>query len=226
MKSAALPFSLLLCIVSFSFCSPINKDGEQKKNAIEGHAKNKDLSRFKTATFASGCFWCMEYVFESVKGVEEAVSGYSGGKEKNPTYHEVGSGNTGHAESVQVYYDSTKVNFATLVKVYFASQDPTQVNGQGPDHGRQYRSIIFYNDIKEKQIAEKYISELNQSKKLEGPVAAQLLQFQKFWPAEDYHQNYVVLHPDEGYVQHESIPRIKKFQSKYPELVKPEKLLK
>jgi peptide-methionine (S)-S-oxide reductase len=226
MKSTALPFLILLFVVSFSFCSPINKDGEQKNNAITSHAKNKDLSHFKTATFAAGCFWCVEYVFESVKGVEEAVSGYSGGKEKNPTYHEVGSGNTGHAESVQVYYDSTKVTYATLVKVYFAAENPSQVNGQGPDHGTQYRSIIFYNNNQEKQIAEKYIAELNKSKKLEGPVAAQLLPFQKFWTAEDYHQNYVILHPDEGYVQNESIPRIKKFQRTYPELVKPEKLLK
>lgn len=225
MKSTSLNFVFLIILVSFSYCSPIKKqDDNEKEPSVVAHPER--LKGLKTATFAGGCFWCLEYVFESVKGVEEAVSGYSGGKEKNPTYHEVGSGNTGHAESVQVYYDSTKVSFATLVKVYFAAEDPTQVNGQGPDHGMQYRSIIFYNNDQEKKIVEKYIADLNNSKILSGPVAAQVVPFQKFWNAENYHQNYVVQHPTEGYVQNESIPRVKRFQKKYPELVKPEKLLK
>jgi peptide-methionine (S)-S-oxide reductase len=110
----------------------------------------EELSKLSQATFASGCFWCVEAVFESVKGVKEAVSGYAGGTESNPTYEEVGSGRTNHAEAVTVYYDSSTVDYPTLLKVYFASQDPTQVNGQGPDHGRPYRSIIFYNNAQEK----------------------------------------------------------------------------
>lgn len=215
---------LLSCFVVFTSCGPTVKNEAQdqaKRNQSASH--KKDLSGLKVATFASGCFWCMENVFESVKGVEEAVSGYAGGKKENPTYEEVGSGTTGHAESVQVYYDSTKVDYLTLVKVYFASENPTQVNGQGPDNGTQYRSIIFYNNNSEKEIAQRYINELNKSGKLNGPVAAELTPYTKFWKAEEYHQDYIQHNPNDPYVQHESIPRAKKFQAKFPELIKPEK---
>jgi peptide-methionine (S)-S-oxide reductase len=226
MKS--IPFNLLFIIMlaSFSYCSPVKKEAGDKNKEASSVAGLVDVKGLQVATFASGCFWCMEYVYESVKGVKEVVSGYSGGKEKNPTYEQVGSGATGHAESVQVFYDSTKVDFATLVKVYFSSQNVTQVNGQGPDHGTQYRSLIFYNNPREKEIAAKYIADLNNSKSLNGPVAAKLVPYEKFWMAEGYHQNYVQQHPDEGYVQNESIPRIKHFQQKYPDLIKPERLLK
>ena len=181
----------------------------------------QDLSKYSKAYFASGCFWCVEAVFESVKGVKEVISGYSGGKEANPTYEQVGSGSTGHAESVEVYYDPAEVSFTTLLKVYFASENPTQVNGQGPDHGSQYRSIIFYSNAVEKKEAADYISKLNASGEYKGTIAAEVVPFEKFWKAEGYHQNYVVNNPNVGYVQFESIPRIKKFQSKYPELIKP-----
>ncbi|CAN5149260.1 peptide-methionine (S)-S-oxide reductase MsrA [soil metagenome] len=182
----------------------------------------EELSKLSQATFASGCFWCVEAVFESVKGVKEAVSGYAGGTESNPTYEEVGSGRTNHAEAVTVYYDSSTVDYPTLLKVYFASQDPTQVNGQGPDHGRPYRSIIFYNNAQEKKLAEDYVGELTASKKYSAPLTVEIQPFTKFWEAEDYHQNYVVNNPNVGYVRMESIPRIKRFQAQYPELIKPD----
>ncbi len=213
MKKTLILFSLLAMIVSFISCRQQTKIPDHKK-------AQKDLSNYSQATFASGCFWCVESVFESVKGVEEAVSGYAGGSEANPTYERVGSHETGHAETVQVYYDSSVVSYATLLKVYFGSQDPTQVNGQGPDQGEPYRSIIFYRNLTEKSEAENYIAEIQ--KNYSKPIAAQLIPFEKFWPAEDYHQDYIEHNPGVPYVQMESIPRIKRFQKQFPELIKPD----
>ncbi|MEO8763738.1 MAG: peptide-methionine (S)-S-oxide reductase MsrA [Ginsengibacter sp.] len=182
----------------------------------------KDLSKYSKATFAAGCFWHEEALFESVKGVAEAVSGYAGGTTKNPSYESIETGTTGHAESVMVYYDPTVISYATLLKVYFAGQDPTQVNGQGPDLGTQYRSIAFYNNDAEKKQVEDYIKQMAASGKYNAPIAAQVMPFTKFWEAEDYHQDYIVHNPEGGYVQHVSIPEIRHFQKEYPELVKPD----
>ncbi|HET6243153.1 MAG: bifunctional methionine sulfoxide reductase B/A protein [Bacteroidetes bacterium] len=193
-------------------------------NATDSKPTN-DLSAYNKATFAAGCFWCEEAVFEGVKGVAEVISGYSGGTTKNPSYEEVGSGTTGHAESIEIYYDSTKVSYQNLIKVFFASQDPTQVNGQGPDEGTQYRSIVFYRNLYEKQLTESYINELNKSGKYKKPIATQVIPYKEFWKAEDYHQNYIHHHPTDAYVQHESIPRIKRTQKQFPELFKPERLI-
>lgn len=170
------------------------------------------------AYFASGCFWCVEAIYESIKGVKEAVSGYSGGHTKNPTYEESNTGRTGHAESVEVIYDPDVVSFRTLVEVYFGSQDPTQVNGQGPDHGSQYRSIVFYQNEKQKEIIEEVKAEV--AKDYTQPIAAEVLPFQKFWKAEDYHQDYEENHPNNPYIQNVSIPRINRFKEKFPELLK------
>ncbi|MEI6410372.1 MAG: peptide-methionine (S)-S-oxide reductase MsrA [Bacteroidota bacterium] len=184
-----------------------------------------DLRKYSVADFAAGCFWCVEGTFESVKGVQEAISGYAGGNTQNPTYEEVGGGRTGHAESVEVYYDSTVVSYETLLKVFFAGQDPTQVNGQGPDHGTQYRTIIFYRNPAQKKAAEDYIAELTKSGKFDKPIAAQVVPFTKFWEAEGYHQDYIQHNPSNSYVQFESIPRIKRMQKQLPELIKPERNL-
>ena len=211
-KIQYLFFFLFISAVLFS-CAQSTPKTETKK-------EQKDLSKYSQATFSSGCFWCMEGVYESVKGVEEAVSGYAGGKEPNPTYEQVGSHTTGHAETVQVYYDSSVVSYPTLLKVYFGSQDPTQVNGQGPDEGESYRSIIFYRNPIEKNEVEKYITEIQ--KNYPKPIAAQVVPFEKFWKAEDYHQDYIQHNPDVPYVKMESIPRIKRFQKQYPELIKPD----
>lgn len=170
------------------------------------------------AYFASGCFWCVEAVYESVEGVEEAISGYSGGFTDNPTYQLSNTGRTGHAEAVEVIYDPKVVSFATLVDVYFASQNPTQVNGQGPDKGSQYRSIIFYQNYAEKEIIEEKKAAL--SKELNAKIAAEVYPFQKFWVAEDYHQNYERLNPNNSYIRNVSIPRLRKFQAKMPEVLK------
>lgn len=170
------------------------------------------------AYFASGCFWCVEAIYESIEGVKEAVSGYSGGHTKNPTYEESNTGRTGHAESVEVIYDPDVVSFRTLVEVYFGSQDPTQVNGQGPDHGSQYRSIVFYQNEKQKEIIEEVKAEVG--KDYTEPIAAEVLPFQKFWKAEEYHQDYEENHPNNPYIQNVSIPRINRFKEKFPELLK------
>lgn len=225
MKKAML---LILCVAVYtSLTSCSQKPVEIKETTIAGvemvQKPTADLSKLQKATFAAGCFWCEEAVFESIKGVEEVISGYSGGTESNPTYEEVGSGTTGHAEAFEVYYDSTKVDYKSLLRVYFASQDPTQVNGQGPDEGTQYRSIIFYRNTAEKEMAEAYKEELNKSGKFKAPIAAEIVPFVKFWPAEDYHQDYVQHHPENPYVQHESIPRLIRTQLQVKDLVKPEK---
>ncbi|MBT8252859.1 MAG: peptide-methionine (S)-S-oxide reductase MsrA [Flavobacteriaceae bacterium] len=170
------------------------------------------------AYFASGCFWCVEAVYESVKGVSEVYNGYSGGFTKNPTYELSNTGRTGHAEAVEVIYDPKTVNFETLVDVYFGSQNPTQFNGQGPDRGSQYRSIIFYQNDEQKQIIEEKKSALE--KQLGEEVAAEVYPFQKFWMGEDYHQDYERLHPNNGYIRNVSIPRLNRFKRKFPELLK------
>ena len=185
-------------------------------------AKKINKLKLSQATFAAGCFWCEEAIFESVKGVYEAVSGYAGGTKPNPTYYDLGSGPTCHAEMVNVYYDSTVVDYPTLLKIYFASQDPTQVNGQGPDMGYQYRSIVFYRNEEEKKMTEDYIRELNQSGKYKRPLSVQLTAFTKFWEAEPEHQDFVKRNPENPYVLHESIPRIQRFQKQCPQLIKPE----
>jgi len=170
------------------------------------------------AYFSSGCFWCVEAIYESVYGVKEVISGYSGGHTKHPTYEDSNTGRTGHAESVEVIYDPHLVSFSTLVDVYFGSQNPTQVNGQGHDRGSQYRSIIYYQNNEQKQIIEAKKDSL--AKKLNAKIAAEVYPFQKFWKAEDYHQNYVRLHPEDSYVRNVSIPRLNRFKSKFPELLK------
>ncbi|MCM8567925.1 peptide-methionine (S)-S-oxide reductase MsrA [Gramella jeungdoensis] len=170
------------------------------------------------AYFASGCFWCVEAIYESVQGVEEAISGYSGGHTKNPTYEASNTGRTGHAEAVEVIYDPDVVSFKTLVEVYFGSQDPTQVNGQGPDRGSQYRSIIFYQNEEQKKIIEEVKAEV--AKDYDEPIAAEILPFQKFWKAEDYHQDYEKNNPNNPYIQKVSIPRLNRFKSKFPDILK------
>ena len=184
------------------------------------HLSASQLKNYSVATFAAGCFWHEEALFESVKGVKEAISGYAGGTTANPTYELVETGTTGHAETVNVYYDAKEISFETLVKVFFAGQDPTQVNGQGPDHGTQYRSIAFYRTPQKKTIIENQMKELTASGKYSKPIAAQLTAFTTFWQAEDYHQDYIEHNPNSSYVQYVSIPEIKDFQKQYPQLVK------
>lgn len=187
----------------------------QKKAPVEVSLKD-GLAR---AYFASGCFWCVEAVYESVKGVKESYSGYSGGHTENPTYESSNTGETGHAEAVEIVYDPEVVSFKTLVDVYFGSQNVTQVNGQGGDHGSQYRSIIFYQNEEQKKIIDEKIAALNKELAPEE-VAAEVYPFEKFWMGEAYHQDYEKNNPDNGYIQNVSIPRLKRFQAKFPDILK------
>jgi peptide-methionine (S)-S-oxide reductase len=214
MKKYISFFLLSVFMISLPACAQVQPPQKNKKPSA------RTLAGFSQATFASGCFWCVEAVYESVKGVVEAESGYAGGSSLNPTYEEVSAGKSSHAEAVNVYYDPSVVSYETLLKVYFASQNPTQVNGQGPDKGRQYRSIIFYRNPGEKRQAEQFIKQLNASGRFNGAIAAEVMPLSKFWIAEEYHQDYVYQHPENPYVQHESIPRVKRFQKQYPALIK------
>ena len=171
----------------------------------------------KNAYFASGCFWCVEAIFEHVKGVEEVVSGYAGGNQESPTYRQVANGSTGHAEVVEVQYNPNEADFKTLVKVFYGSQDPTTV-GQSPDFGNAYRSIIFYQNDTEKQIATDFKAEIQKS--YSKNVVTEIVPFQKFWKAEAYHQDYEKRNPNQSYIVRISKPRLERFKAKFPELVK------
>jgi peptide-methionine (S)-S-oxide reductase len=176
-----------------------------------------DFKGMQRAYFASGCFWCVEAIFESVEGVKEVHNGYSGGHTKNPTYEDSNTGATGHAEAVEVIYDENVVSFKQLVDVYFGSQNIDQVGGQGNDIGSQYRSIAFYQSETEKKVIDDKVATLTK----EGyKVASETTAFEKFWMGEDYHQDYEKLHPEQGYIVAVSIPRLNKFKAKFPELLK------
>ena len=213
--------TLMLCFtLSFISCQTKNDDSKNQidvRNAKPIEVPLKDgMAR---AYFASGCFWCVEAIYESVKGVSEVINGYAGGYTKNPTYQSSNTGRTGHAEAVEVIYDPTIVSFSTLLDVYFGSQNVTQVNGQGPDRGSQYRSIVFYQNETQKILIEQKKEAI--AKLLNATVAAEVYPFQKFWKGEDYHQNYERLHPNNSYIRNVSIPRLRKFQQKFPHLLKP-----
>lgn len=181
----------------------------------------QQLSKYETAYFASGCFWCVEAIFESVKGVKEAVSGYSGGKEDNPTYEMIGYGKTTHAEAVEVYYDPKEISFTALVQVFFGSHDPTTLNRQGPDRGPQYRSIAFYKNEEEKNIIESYIQALNDQNVYDDlPITTEVTKFEKFWKAEEYHQDYEKKNPNNSYVRNVSVPRLNRFKQNFGDYLK------
>ena len=216
MKRLIIILPILFCKLS-SCQSPIKNSKQQaviNAKPVEVPIENS-IAR---AYFASGCFWCVEAIYESVIGVQESVSGYAGGFTKNPTYELSNTGRTGHAEAVEVYYDPKLVSFSTLLDVYFGSQNVTQVNGQGPDRGSQYRSIVFYQNETQKTLILNKISEIEKMQNTK--VAAEVYPFQKFWKAEAYHQNYERLHPNNPYVRNVSIPRLKRFKTKFPHLLK------
>ena len=214
---------LSLILLSFLVALPVScQQVDSKKNKSNTTITPIEVASsdgFKRAYFASGCFWCVEAIYESLKGVEESISGYSGGHTKNPTYESSNTGKTGHAEAVEIIYNPEIISFKLLVDVYFGSQNISQVNGQGNDIGSQYRSIIFYQNEKEKNIIADKIKALYKENP-DRKVAAEVMPFQKFWIAEKYHQDYERLHPNNSYIQNVSIPRLKRFQNKFPELLK------
>jgi peptide-methionine (S)-S-oxide reductase len=200
-------------IILMSFISCAQTPGGALK--IPGPDTRPPSANEAVATFAEGCFWHAEIVFQSLVGVRDAVSGYSGGHTLNPTYESVSSGNTGHAEAVQVYYDPSRITYEQLVAAFFASMDPTTLNRQGNDEGSEYRSIAFYRNEREKQAILSEISRLTAMKKYKNKIVTQVLPFSKFYPAEEYHQEYIVNNPGNSYVQHVSIPDFIKFKKEF-----------
>lgn len=166
----------------------------------------------ETATFGNGCFWCTEAVFQELKGVEKVMSGYSGGHVENPTYKQVCSATTGHAEVLQITYDPQQISYQELLEVFWSTHDPTTLNRQGNDVGPQYRSIIFYHNEEQKQLAEKYKQELDASGAFENPIVTTIEPLEKFYPAEDYHMNYFKTHGHEPYCSFVIRPKLDKFR--------------
>jgi peptide-methionine (S)-S-oxide reductase len=174
------------------------------------------------AVLAGGCFWCTEAVFEAVAGVEKVVSGYSGGDLASATYEMVGSGRTRHAESIEVTYDPAKISYGRILQIFFAvAHDPTQLNRQGPDYGPQYRSAIFYASEEEKRVAAAYVAQLEQAKAFSGRIVTELAPLKAFYPAEDYHQDFVKRNPSHPYVVVNSSPKVAKLRKEFPALLKP-----
>ena len=176
-------------------------------------------TELKNAYFASGCFWCVESIYESLEGVNDVVSGYSGGWLKNPSYRQVLTGKTGHAESIKVSYNPNQISFSKLVEIFFASHDPTTLNKQGPDIGPHYRSIAFYETNEEKIIIEKEIKRLLDNK-VYDLIVTEVKNFERFYLAESYHQDYKIKNPNNPYIWNVSVPRIEKFKSNYSDLLK------
>jgi peptide-methionine (S)-S-oxide reductase len=175
----------------------------------------------QTAVIAGGCFWGIQAVFQHVKGVESATSGYSGGSAATAHYDQVSDGNTGHAESVKITFDPGQVSYGQLLKVFFSvAHDPTQLNRQGPDDGSQYRSVIFYSNDEQKHIAESYISQLQAAKSFRRPIVTQVVPLQAFYTAEGYHQNYATLHPNNPYIFMNDAPKVDHLRKQFPNLYK------
>ncbi|PYO64174.1 MAG: peptide-methionine (S)-S-oxide reductase [Gemmatimonadetes bacterium] len=173
------------------------------------------------AVFAGGCFWGVDAVFKHVKGVSSVVSGYSGGGAATARYGVVSTGTTGHAESVKITYDPSQISYSELLRIFFSvAHDPTQLNRQGPDVGSQYRSAIFYATGAEKESAQAYIDQLNKAGVFSGPIVTQLAPFERFYPAEDYHQNYLARHPDQPYIVFNDLPKVRRLQQQFPTLYK------
>ncbi len=177
-------------------------------------------STSQTATFGAGCFWCTEAVFLNVKGVTKVVSGYSGGKVKNPTYREICSGLTGHAEVTQITFDPQIISFEELLEVFWNTHDPTTLNKQGADEGTQYRSVVFFHDNEQRQGAEEYKKQLEASHIYKKPIVTEISPLINYYPAEDYHQNYFELNPNQSYCQYVVRPKVEKFKKQFQDKLK------
>jgi peptide-methionine (S)-S-oxide reductase len=177
-------------------------------------------NKFELATFGAGCFWCVEAIFQQLEGVEEVRSGYCGGEVASPTYEQVCTGTTGHAESCQITFDPVKISYAELLEVYWQTHDPTTRNRQGNDFGPQYRSVIFYHDDRQKNLAEMTKAKLETEHKRNHPIVTEIVPFTEFWPAEDYHRNYYRNNPGKGYCSLVIAPKVGKFMIAFMDRLK------
>lgn len=208
--------STLLILINCKTPDKSNNSG----TTAEVSGFEQDYSAYDTATFAGGCFWCVEASFDQIKGIAEAVSGYAGGTKENANYKLVSAGKTEHAETVQIYYDPNVIDYETLLDIFFTAHDPTQINRQGPDVGYQYRTAIFYHNEKQKALAEAKIEEIRP--KYENPIATELNEYTDFYLAEEYHQDYEEKHPFDPYIMNVSRPKINKVKKEFMELLKEE----
>ena len=215
-RFSLLVSSLLLCAVFLAIA------GERSAAVLPNPTVDESpsaKSAQETAVFAGGCFWGVQAVFQHVKGVISATSGYSGGPSIAAEYEVVSTGTTGHAESVKVVYDPAKISYGQLLKVFFSvAHDPTELNRQGPDTGTQYRSVIFYSSDQQKHIAQAYIAQLDQAKIFPHTIVTQVVPLKGFYPAEAYHQNYATLHPDNPYIKYNDLPKVANLQQQFPNL--------
>jgi peptide-methionine (S)-S-oxide reductase len=198
---------ILLCLTSLALLA----------QTIKPKTMNEEL---EVATLGSGCFWCTEAFFLKLNGVESVVSGYSGGKVKNPTYREVCTGLTGHAEVIQVKFNPKVISFEEILEVFWNTHDPTTLNKQGADEGTQYRSAVFYHSEEQKKVAEQYKGQLEKSGVYKNRIVTEITPFSVFYPAEDYHQNYYALNPNQGYCQYVIRPKVEKFNKQYASKLK------
>lgn len=186
-----------------------------RKQALDEQHQQQQAHGLQVATIGGGCFWCIEAVYSELKGIVKAESGYSGGRVENPTYEDVCSGETGHAEVVQLTFDQNAISYREVLQVFFSVHDPTTLNRQGADVGEQYRSVIFYHSDEQKKIADEIISEMNRNKIWGKPLVTQVLPFEAFYKAEEYHQNYFRDNPAQGYCQIVIAPKVAKFRKNF-----------
>jgi peptide-methionine (S)-S-oxide reductase len=212
-------YVLLLLTISAVLACTGNTDG-QKETKVDQTIVIKNSMGMDTATFGAGCFWCVEAIFQRLNGVEKVQSGYSGGHVKNPSYKEVCTGLTGHAEVLQIVYDPKLISFEELLEVFWKTHDPTTLNRQGGDVGTQYRSAIFYHSEEQKQLAETYKQKLNAAHVWDQPVVTEIVQFTAFYPAEDYHNNYFNLNGEQGYCRMVIAPKVEKFEKVFKSKLK------
>jgi peptide-methionine (S)-S-oxide reductase len=208
-------FINFILLINIFGCSVEQENNNKKLEEID---MNKE--GLETATFGSGCFWCTEAVFERLEGVESVVSGYAGGTVENPTYRQVTSGTTGHAEVTQIMFDPKVISFAELLEIFWKTHDPTTLNRQGADVGTQYRSAIFYHNAEQKELAEKYKKELDESGVFEDPIVTEISALTNYYPAEDYHQDYYNENPAQPYCSFVIAPKIEKFEKVFKDKLK------
>lgn len=207
-----------IAVVDFGVTVHAESPASAEKEKMDQHdTKSRDIAQ---ATFGGGCFWCTEAVFRELAGVHSVVSGYSGGERKNPTYKQVSTGRTGHAEVIQIEYDPQEITFEELLEVFWKTHDPTTLNQQGNDIGTQYRSVIFYHDDQQRELAEKYLEKLDESGAFASPIVTEISPFEAFYPAEDYHQQYFELHGHEPYCRFVIQPKMEKFRAAFADKLK------
>lgn len=216
MKIISLVSSIIFAALFLQCSGPSAKTNTMSESIIDTNFSDTA----ETATFGAGCFWCVEAVFQNLKGVEKVASGYSGGDVKNPGYREVCGGRTGHAEVIQVYFNPQIISFKELLEVFWQTHDPTTLNRQGYDEGTQYRSVIFYHNDQQKQLAEHYKEQLNKEQAFKNPVITEISPFTVFYKAEDYHQNYYNQNSDERYCTMVIQPKLEKFKKVFKDKIK------